>query len=532
MPGLLELIREWIFGYPARPARLLSMVGIEVHWLILQYVLGLPLLAVVAEAVWMRSGDERWKRLSRTLTKGFVAVFAVGAATGTAAEFGLILLWPNLIELAGRYIYFPLYMEIFAFIMECVFVYLYFFAEGRLSRRAHLLVGVLVVLGAWYSASMILSVNSFMQSPTIVAANYDPLTGSWAPPEVILQVPSQIAQALDVDKLAASGAQVLGTHGDRVAISFPAGLVRALVAVAFAGRTVNESVLVAIARPEAAQILAEVPLKKIIDPMLETTVLSAGVYAIAFKSGGYLATLLHAIGAGVTVSAFTTMGAYSLRLLTCREGDPDKGYYSLALRYATTVSLIAILIQGLGFGHAMGVAVARHNPEKIAAMEGTGSQITSVPQLIGLDGLIHRRLIPLLAYGSTRAKIPSYDAINPAYRPPLIIHYMYYAKLGLAALMGLAALGMARHTLRREVPPTWLLKLSSVSPAIAQATSFLGWGVREAGRKPWAIYGVMDVQTELTMNPPPAWQLAGVAIYLALMLALLCLVVHRYVWRR
>jgi len=51
LPGLLELIREWISGYPASSARLLSMVGIKVHWLILQYVLGLPLLAVVAEAL-------------------------------------------------------------------------------------------------------------------------------------------------------------------------------------------------------------------------------------------------------------------------------------------------------------------------------------------------------------------------------------------------------------------------------------------------------------------------------------------------
>ncbi len=55
----------------------------------------------MAEAIWLRTGNEHWKRLSRNLAKGFAVVFAVGAASGTASEFGLILLWPNLTEAAG-----------------------------------------------------------------------------------------------------------------------------------------------------------------------------------------------------------------------------------------------------------------------------------------------------------------------------------------------------------------------------------------------------------------------------------------------
>ena len=115
---------DWA-SYPAFSDRVLSMIGIEVHWIILQYVLGLPLLAVIAEILWMKTKDDRWLRISKTLAKGFVMVFAVGAAMGTAAEFGLILLWPNLTEVAGKYIYFPLYAEVFAFLMEVVFVYMY-----------------------------------------------------------------------------------------------------------------------------------------------------------------------------------------------------------------------------------------------------------------------------------------------------------------------------------------------------------------------------------------------------------------------
>jgi len=117
---------DWL-SYPAASDRILSMIGIEVHWIILQYILGLPLMAVIAEIIWIKTKDERWLKIARTLAKGFIMVFAVGAAMGTASEFGLVLLWPNLSEAAGKYIYFPLYAEIFAFLMEVVFIYMFWY---------------------------------------------------------------------------------------------------------------------------------------------------------------------------------------------------------------------------------------------------------------------------------------------------------------------------------------------------------------------------------------------------------------------
>ncbi len=529
MPGL-DLISQWLAGYPAGGERLLSMVGIEVHWFILQYVLGLPLLAVVAEALWLRSGDEDWKRLSRTLAKGFVAVFAVGAATGTASEFGLVLLWPNLTEAAGRYIYFPLYMEIFAFIMEGAFIYLYYYAERRMSPKVHLVVGLLAMAGAWYSASMILSVNSFMQSPANVVANYDPSTGSWAPPDVLLYVPTQIAQALDPNKLSAVGIRILGSGAGDVTVAIPSGLVRTLMAEAFSGKTVAESTLAAVATPEAAQAIGSVPLKAVLDQIVAHTIERAGIFQITFMSGGYLATLMHALGAAVTVSSFTVAGAYALRILRSSAEDPDSEYFRKALKFASTFALVAIALQGTALGHAMGSAVAKHNPEKFAAMEGTSSQIVSLPDSLGLGGLI-RGVMPALSYGSPDAKIPNYDDIDPDYRPPLLVHYMYYVKIGLGVLLGLIGLLLAISAWRGS-KANWILWLTAISPAIAHVTSFLGWGTRELGRKPWAIYGIMDVQTELTINPPPAWQLAAVALYLALMLALLLAAVYVFLWRR
>ena len=166
------MIEQWL-SYPASHDRILSMIGIEIHWIILQYILGLSLLAVVAEVLWIKTKKEDWLKISRTLAKEFIILFAVGAAMGTASEFGLVLLWPNLTEAAGRYIYFPFYAEIFAFLMEVIFIYMFWYGWKKLPAKAHVLIGILAITGAWFSAAMIMSVNSYMQAPPGIIPAYD-----------------------------------------------------------------------------------------------------------------------------------------------------------------------------------------------------------------------------------------------------------------------------------------------------------------------------------------------------------------------
>lgn len=205
------MIEQWITAYPAAQDRILSMIGIEIHWIILQYILGFSLLAVIAEAIWLKTKNDAWFKIARTVAKSFVIVFAVGAAMGTVAEFGLVLLWPNLTEAAGRYIFFPLYAEIFAFLMEVVFIYMFWYGWKRLPAKAHLAVGILAIAGAWFSAAMIMSVNSYMQAPAGIIPAYD---GDWKYgegfPKVTLFVPNDVAASLDIAALQKLGMDILG----------------------------------------------------------------------------------------------------------------------------------------------------------------------------------------------------------------------------------------------------------------------------------------------------------------------------------
>lgn len=493
---------DWM-SYPAFSDRVLSMIGIEIHWIILQYVLGLPLLAVIAEIVWLKTRDERWLKIAKTLAKGFVMVFAVGAAMGTAAEFGLILLWPNLTEMAGKYIYFPLYAEVFAFLMEVVFVYMYYYAWDRLPAKAHVLVGILALTGAWFSAAMIVSVNAYMQAPTGI------MLGSYAQhyPKLKLFVPDEIVKALNVSALQALGMDVLGKTGDSVIVAMPCSIVSKIVADAYAGKTIANSVLWNVINSEAKAKLANVPVKVVLNEILVDTVRHEGVYTITFQSPVFFPSVIHAIGSGIVVSSFTAMAFYAYAYCRRRREVAELGY-----RYALVFSLVSIAFQGLVAGHEMGVAMAEWNREKFSAI------LHGSPEFL-------KKLEETLA----GVKAVSYASVPEWLRPPTIVHELYYVKMGLAILLGLSALLLAYFTFlrKREICSPALLGL----PVIAQVVSFLGWAVREIGRKPWTVYGIMDVKTAHTINPPPPAIAVAIELYFVALLITLCYGVYRFLWR-
>ena len=504
------MLEQWL-SYPASHDRVLSMIGIEIHWIILQYILGLSLLAVIAEVIWLKTKKEVWLKIARTIAKGFIILFAVGAAMGTASEFGLVLLWPNLTEAAGRYIYFPLYAEIFAFLMEVVFIYLFWYGWKKLPAKAHIVVGILAITGAWFSAAMIMSVNSYMQAPPGIIPAYD---NGWrfedGYPKLTLFVPNDIVTALDVKTLQSLGMEVLGKTKNSVIVALPVSIVKQLISDAFSGKTVGNSILYAVLTNSAKESLKDVPVFKIVDAIVANTVKEVGVYTVTFKSPTYSASILHAIFAAITVSSFTVAGGYALSY--SKKGND---HAKLGLKYGIYVALISLAIQGFITGHDMGVAVAEWNPEKFAAMEAY------TPKFF-------EKIVAFLAYGNFNAKIPDYSEIPDEFKPPVLIHYLYYTKIALAILLGFIALFTAYMLKRdRNFKYSYLIIL----PFIAQLVSFLGWAVREIGRKPWTIYGVMDVSTAHTINPPSTGSAALIAIYFALVLAALGFSAYRFLWR-
>src|ERR1700748_514322 len=80
-----------------------SQIGTSLSFHLFFAVLGvgLPAMMLVAEGMHLRPGDPVWRALARRWSKVFAVLFAVGAASGTIISFGLGLLFPCFLAVAG-----------------------------------------------------------------------------------------------------------------------------------------------------------------------------------------------------------------------------------------------------------------------------------------------------------------------------------------------------------------------------------------------------------------------------------------------
>jgi cytochrome d ubiquinol oxidase subunit I len=128
--------------------------------------MGLPVLLLISEGLWLRTRDPVYLALARRWAKGFAILFAVGAVSGTILSFELGLLWPTFMRYAGGIIGLPFSAEGFAFFIEAIFLGLYLYGWDRLSPRAHWLTAFPIAISGALSAIFVISANAWMNSPT------------------------------------------------------------------------------------------------------------------------------------------------------------------------------------------------------------------------------------------------------------------------------------------------------------------------------------------------------------------------------
>ena len=193
-------------------ARTQMALSLGFHIVFAEIGIAMPVLTVLAEWRWYRTGDRVYLDLAKRWAKGSAILFAVGAVSGTVLSFELGLLWPRFMELAGPIIGIPFSLEGFAFFTEAIFLGVYLYGWDRISRRAHLTAGVIVALSGAASAVFVVMVNAFMNTPAGFAmqggqiVRIDPIAGMFNP--------STIQQALHMllASYAATGFGVAGIH--------------------------------------------------------------------------------------------------------------------------------------------------------------------------------------------------------------------------------------------------------------------------------------------------------------------------------
>ena len=144
------------------------------HWLFVPLTLGITFIIAMMETLYVKTGDEEWKRITKFWMKLFGINFAIGVSTGIILEFEFGTNWSNYSWFVGDIFGAPLAIEgIFAFFLESTFIAVMFFGWNKVSKKFHLLSTWLVAIGANLSALWILVANAWMQNPVGMVFNPD-----------------------------------------------------------------------------------------------------------------------------------------------------------------------------------------------------------------------------------------------------------------------------------------------------------------------------------------------------------------------
>ncbi|MGH3185645.1 MAG: cytochrome ubiquinol oxidase subunit I, partial [Streptosporangiaceae bacterium] len=216
----------------------------------------------------------------------------------------------------------------------------------------------------------------------------------------------------------------------------------------------------------------------------------------------------HVICGALLAAAFIVAGVGAFYLLLGRHIR----FAHDAIRLGVITGLALALLQLYPTGDGVGRNVARHQPVKLAAMEGQFATQAGAPvAILGmpdtqrgqlLDPLVVPRALSFLAYGSFGATVSGLDQAPPELWPPVeLTYYAYHIMVGLGtifiALMAVGGCLLWRGRLFHRRWYLWMLMLAVPFPLIANEA---GWVTAEVGRQPWLIYGLQRTAAGVSPN--------------------------------
>ncbi len=146
------------------------------HFLFVPLTLGMTFILGIMESVYVMTGREVYKDMTKFWGKLFGINFAMGVTTGLTLEFQFGTNWAYYSHYVGD-IFGPLLASEgwMAFFLESTFVGLFFFGWDKLTKVQHLTVTWLLAVGTSLSALWILIANGWMQHPVGAEFNYETL---------------------------------------------------------------------------------------------------------------------------------------------------------------------------------------------------------------------------------------------------------------------------------------------------------------------------------------------------------------------
>jgi cytochrome d ubiquinol oxidase subunit I len=240
--------------------------------------------------------------------------------------------------------------------------------------------------------------------------------------------------------------------------------------------------------------------------------------------------LAHVLLASGLTAAFLVAGVSAYRIL---KGDSKRAPF-LALKTGVTIAAILIPLQIL-VGDFHGLNTLKHQPQKIAAMEGIWETDSNVPLLLFAIPDEETRTnhfeiaVPGMAsfilthdINGELLGLNEFEGNHPPVKP---VFYGFRIMVGVGMLMLLFSWCALVQLLRKKSIKPWLLKALLAMTFSGWLATLAGWYVTEIGRQPWLVSGVLSTRDAVT-SIAPANVVLSLTLYSCLYAGLLVAYIH------
>lgn len=230
-------------------------------------------------------------------------------------------------------------------------------------------------------------------------------------------------------------------------------------------------------------------------------------WAMVFNPSA-MVRLAHTLIGAWLAGAFLLLSVGAFYLLKKRHKDFARVSIKIGLRIAVIALILQLITGDLG-----GKIAAKHQPSKLAALEGVFETQTHAPiYLFGFPNVETKQVdfgIPLpgmlsfLSFGSFEAEVAGLDQVPREDWPKVAFVFQSYHLMiftwGLMALLVCMTLWTKWRKGNIENSP-YLLRALMLSVLLPQIGNQAGWIACEMGRYPWIVYKMMRISEGLSPN--------------------------------
>jgi len=433
-------------------------------------------MLVIMESVYVMTGKQIYKDMTKFWGKLFAINFALGVTTGLTMEFQFGTNWAYYSHYVGDIFGAPLAIEgMMAFMLESTFVGMFLLGWDRLSKQQHLMSTFFVAIGSNLSALWILIANGWMQNPVGAEFNYDTMRMEMTNfSEVILNPVAQVKFIHTVAAGYVTGAMfVLSISAYYLLKGRDIGFARRSFAIA-AGFGLASIFSVILLGDESGYEIGDVQKTKL-----------AAIEAEWHTEEAPAAFTLFGMPNDDTMETdYAIKIPYLMGIIATRSFNEEvMGIHDIIIENEHRIRNGII---------AYGLLEQLRSGQKD---DNTKQRFEAVKNDLGYGLLLKKYTDDVSNATDEQIKLAARHSIPPV--APLFWSFRIMVASGVAMLL-IFALAFYHCAKRQEYKKPWLLRIALFALPLPWIAAEAGWVVAEVGRQPWSISGILPTHLSVS----------------------------------